>query len=607
MVNRGASKGCITCRLRRVKCDQAKPRCGHCLRLGRECAGYGKKTTPVRFKDETTRYFGGPSSKRKRVGIESQSPLSSPSPSLSSSTTTTTTTPTSTIITIDTPPLSHYDNAIIPSPPPSRQDLAIAFFLTYATDLGRGVDSTRGFMEFVRPALASERHDSALSTAINAVAAKVWDLVGVSDLSASPTAKLQSQAVARLHTAVKDPKERSRDATVLAALVLQLYETLSAVFGQHRPDRVHRDGASALLLHRSGDAVGSKFYGSLLGNMFHSRVSMCVRGRIPFYRDEIVWLQSQVIPILPANPSSLLDVVGVSIANLQYAVCESPLPSGCALTSALKKWSQDVLHADSRLQEWLEIIPPHWFPASVRSRECGILSHTLYQGACDVYPSIQIASLWNVWRIYRLILVQVKLRLTSNLLALRSSIQPMTDNIDGLDDISENAQNIQEAQELVDSICASVPFYLGNRVDPTVFADTEDPRHTFPSYHDLPPSDEAFSRYQCSESYLSKADHARHAVLQGPWRIMSILSHLMGVVSEKRNTAVAQGLRQEQKDWMTEQFLRSLYIQRLIPSWSFNMKDCGDGAQAHDARIEASEAGCLASRIRQGLWTMDIV
>ncbi|KAH9204654.1 hypothetical protein DL95DRAFT_280686, partial [Leptodontidium sp. 2 PMI_412] len=29
--------GCLTCRKRKVKCDEAKPICGRCQRLRREC------------------------------------------------------------------------------------------------------------------------------------------------------------------------------------------------------------------------------------------------------------------------------------------------------------------------------------------------------------------------------------------------------------------------------------------------------------------------------------------------------------------------------------------------------------------------------------------
>ncbi|KAI1384831.1 uncharacterized protein F4822DRAFT_374462 [Hypoxylon trugodes] len=40
----GRSKGCNTCRKRRVKCDEAKPKCHRCLKAGFECLGYERAT-----------------------------------------------------------------------------------------------------------------------------------------------------------------------------------------------------------------------------------------------------------------------------------------------------------------------------------------------------------------------------------------------------------------------------------------------------------------------------------------------------------------------------------------------------------------------------------
>ncbi|EFQ35768.1 uncharacterized protein GLRG_10923 [Colletotrichum graminicola M1.001] len=38
--NRKARTGCITCKIRRVKCDEAKPSCNRCTAAGRRCDGY---------------------------------------------------------------------------------------------------------------------------------------------------------------------------------------------------------------------------------------------------------------------------------------------------------------------------------------------------------------------------------------------------------------------------------------------------------------------------------------------------------------------------------------------------------------------------------------
>lgn len=45
------SKGCVTCKARRVKCDETHPICNRCRKSGIDCAGY----QPIVFVDETLR------------------------------------------------------------------------------------------------------------------------------------------------------------------------------------------------------------------------------------------------------------------------------------------------------------------------------------------------------------------------------------------------------------------------------------------------------------------------------------------------------------------------------------------------------------------------
>ncbi|KAI1370687.1 hypothetical protein F4677DRAFT_347743 [Hypoxylon crocopeplum] len=49
MARKGSRKvrtGCLTCKARKVKCDEAKPHCNRCLNTGRRCDGYVSKPTP---------------------------------------------------------------------------------------------------------------------------------------------------------------------------------------------------------------------------------------------------------------------------------------------------------------------------------------------------------------------------------------------------------------------------------------------------------------------------------------------------------------------------------------------------------------------------------
>lgn len=602
MVNRGASQGCITCRQRHVKCDESKPQCKTCLRLGRECAGYGKKGLLVRFKDESGRFSGRPSHQRIRVSNRSLTKTTAATMT-TKATTKATTTPTQLA-----PSASHNYTAMLSSPSIIQQDLALSFFLTYVTGIGRNLESTRGFIEFVRPALASEHHNSALFAAVNAVATLLWVLLGHSSPSISRPTHLLNKALLRLQKAIGDPEDRGRDATVLAALVLQAYETISAVLGQHRADGTHRDGALALLLHRGPDAGGSKYHGSLLGNILHAKVSLCVREKRPFPVHWVEWVQTKVIPQVPVNPSYLLDVIGISVANLQHQFLR-PLPLQENVSYfELEEWSQCVRTLDTRLWMWQQDVPHHWHPRRIPSEKYIKSPNIVYQGACDVYPTVQIANIWSVWRIYRLLLIQIKLQLAASFRKLACDQKHAIQEDRNMDDIMDTTRHIRENQELLDSLCHSVPFYLGNRRVPAVFSDMENSELIFPSYHNLQSTDDAFLSYLESDCYVSSADHRRHVVLHGALHIMSILAYHIGLFAEARSLRLTETFGHEQKNWISEQFLRSAYLLRLIPEGpSLDTAHYDRAVETQFGDMEVSKVEAMASTIRRRLWTISIL
>ncbi|KAM0226855.1 hypothetical protein ACHAP5_012297, partial [Fusarium lateritium] len=249
MVNRGASRGCITCRKRRVKCDETKPVWKECVRLGRECTGYGKPVVRVRFLDQTARYFNRPPESTiiaKPGGAGQRSKTRENGHNYQSLRRT------------------HNHAALLRNPHPKQQDAAFAFFLTYVTDIGRSLESTRGFLEFVRPVLAAQSHKSALSAAVNATAAKLWALLTPYHIADPLPLQLHSQALVTLQQAVHGPVEQGKDGTVLAALMLQQYDTLTAVFDNHSAQDTHREGALALLTQTGSNMRTSKYRGHLL-------------------------------------------------------------------------------------------------------------------------------------------------------------------------------------------------------------------------------------------------------------------------------------------------------------------------------------------------------
>ncbi|KAH7253722.1 uncharacterized protein BKA55DRAFT_566141 [Fusarium redolens] len=570
MVNRGASRGCVTCRQRRVKCDERKPWCKACLRLGIECTGYEKRG--LKFKDETTRY-GANSNAVTRVSKRAKQ--------------------------------SSLERTIVRMPSDHPQDVAVPFFLTYVTDVGRSLESTRGFLEFVRPALASERHDSALNTAVTATSIKIWSMIGKLPSSSPLPYQLLVKALKRLHQATEEHVERGRDETVLAALVLQMHDTLSAVSGQARAHGAHREGALVLLLQRENCFKNSKYYAHLVGNLLHSRVSVFVRNRTRLPTTDLEWIETQVAPILPSNPSSSLDMIGVSIADLQHSFRDLSLAT--ELPAQHAKLLKQVNNLDIQLQVWKQNIPHSWYPQPMHSGIDLELSVQSYRGACEIYPSIQVANIWNAWRIYRLILEDIKYQLAEP--SALSAVQHF-DIENAISDCTMLwTSNEREVQDLVDSICFSIPFYLGNCNYPADILSMRSSDIIYPSFHDLPPDDEAYLRFKASDQYVSKLDHSRHVTLHGQVHAISVLSYVIDISMSSRQNRPSL-LREEQKEWIASQFIRSIYSMRPIFGGLSERrahqgtKDLKHGLEAMDT---VSIARTLAMKVKKELWTVSIL
>ncbi|KAI0406125.1 hypothetical protein F4802DRAFT_117727 [Xylaria palmicola] len=56
-VRKRTKTGCLTCRKRRIKCDEGKPTCNNCLKSKRQCEGYNQR---VIFKDPLGAFAGAP-------------------------------------------------------------------------------------------------------------------------------------------------------------------------------------------------------------------------------------------------------------------------------------------------------------------------------------------------------------------------------------------------------------------------------------------------------------------------------------------------------------------------------------------------------------------
>jgi hypothetical protein len=135
------------------------------------------------------------------------------------------------------------------------------------------------------------------------------------------------------------------------------------------------------------------------------------------------------------------------------------------------------------------------------------------------------------------------------------------------------------------------------------FADINDQQLSFPCYHDLPPTDKAFTAYRKSDHYVSRADHNRHNLIHGPIAALSVLSNLVGLFEDPCSPSLsAESGLHRQKEWIYEQFRRSLYLMRFIPR---NYLNTGVDFQDHGNETPVHKG--LAGTIRQALCTVNLL
>ncbi|PWY63689.1 hypothetical protein BO83DRAFT_156131 [Aspergillus eucalypticola CBS 122712] len=550
MVNYGRSGGCVTCRERRVKCDEAKPKCRACHRLRLQCGGYKTKYANLKFKDQSHKFHS------QSVMVRSA-----------------------------TKPTQEYSLR-----PLSEPDSAVPFYLHHYARMGRDMSSARGFYEVLIPIYCSQQQDSALSLAVSAVASQVLSLWR-HDNSPRPQVAY-AQAVQCLRRTLQDSREWGSAATILAVLSLQLFETIAAIYGLRSSTQIHHNGAvSSLPLARAGDnnEILSAYTRQFI---LHSEICSAIRQGRQLQTVASSWIRDNGLFTVPDNPSAALDAIGVSVARLQ-AQLKLEVQSGYVTLSreALSEYIAKTRQVDQQLLTWTQCVPDHWQPLRLTNGWSIDSSIPVYQSTCEIYPSCQIATIWNLWRIQRILIIKMKL----SLLDAQGELE--------CDSMPSNLQGVAELQpifqELVDGVCYSVPFYLGNLRKPLSIADFTDSTILFPSSHVLG-HNVNWNKQFSYHPQVAVEEHRRHIIAQGPWHVMSPLSRLLTFHSEEYGPPMKTLFRPGQYEWIRDQFLRVTTLLHILPADANTYSGCGSVSESFDPRDLDTMAENHASRVRQG-------
>lgn len=156
---------------------------------------------------------------------------------------------------------------------------------------------------------------------------------------------------------------------------------------------------------------------------------------------------------LPRNTASRLTPISAQVANLRRfadGIFQGYPPPRAAYVDVVLR---DANQIDFALQAWADSVSDPWLYHPATGIQYPInepREKFVYQDRMDVYEDVNIANVWNTYRTNRITTNRVILTCLD-----RQGFPPTHE-------VAQPAQ--QTIQELVDAICASVPFHIGTKM-----------------------------------------------------------------------------------------------------------------------------------------------
>jgi len=430
-------------------------------------------------------------------------------------------------------------------------------------------------MEYLLPVYSRLSYDSPLSLATSAVAmnlALMWAEKGTD----TPEARTRyTKAVSCTKTLLTDGRQNKSDEMLLAVLMLDFYDTLSRRFSNQRFLGMHQDGAVALVKYRGSENFQSNISKGLLLAVRNRLVNAAVQKKSGIVFDPDVWADGGE---MPHNSATKLDLLASELANLQVLASSLPSPrsrasnprvlsvgsedTSCSDTTFVENLLEKALDLDRRLYAWRSSTPESWEPVPIIAIDDihpTIRAAGLYDSLCDVYSSIQAAGIYNTWRCTSISLLQIVDK-------CRQALPP--GSVAAL--VINEHYATARIQSLVDGVCASVPYFLGNHLCP--YKPDQVAGVEFPQFPIGPDGSSTKPPVMDSQGYpveISQVDRMRAAASIGGWLILNSLLAILQAArpapDARPDDAPPLRLRPGQMQWILGQLKRIQNIY-LIPN-----------------------------------------
>ena len=453
MVYRGKpSAGCETCRKAKKRCGLEQPACQRCVKLKMTCSGY-RDTTSLQIQDEsetvklraerqrTKPQWKRPAHIEAPAGIPTPGSTNSDSSSSSDS---------SVDLQMPDVELSSFDSSepsdrimdiAITSPTillkPKPDDIATTYFYNQFT--------SSSHWAFMRSFAQQRKLDPCLELAIKACGMAALDNVQDIVIGKDYARSMYVEALSLLNEALRDPKRRKTDESLIAVAMLGYYENLVCDSRDSIESwKAHVSGATQLLKLR-GKAQFKTKIGRILFRETRVQILVhCIWDDLKppdFLWDLQPELEAQSEDAWYVKPQDDLTLVCINFAVLRSKIRSYEIDDATAAHQASElerdfiQWEMDTL-ASSELWRYHEIEVPD--------------SEHVWDGRVHSFTGHPGPTPWNTYRAMRIMLSR-----TQEMLCRRFQFSEA--------EREEQMQYFRKARrQLTDDICASVPVALGH-------------------------------------------------------------------------------------------------------------------------------------------------
>ncbi|TKA79206.1 hypothetical protein B0A49_03191 [Cryomyces minteri] len=341
---------------------------------------------------------------------------------------------------------------ILPTLTLSVDSQAIAFFFKNFVLPPRSSDAVRGFLEELPELYNNSSPSSPLHLAVSAVSlSTLGNSPGRRDLLQKAGATY-GRALREVNRAIQNPATATSNATLASVLLFSLYETIASSDLSMSAWLRHIEGAIALVKSRGTEQFNNPQSLSLFRAVRTQMLTSCIQRSAPVedFPGAQGWMSDKD---LTPNAANRLTAASMKVPDIRAlakkALALPKTPSNESEVLALMQASED---ADTDLRRWEETLPGLWdylTVAVVTSVPEDLENSETWSGPIHIYEDMHIASVRNNQRVSRIFCQSIIM----GCLAWLSPGKYRTD--ERLEAARYTVQN------MVDNICASVPFHLG--------------------------------------------------------------------------------------------------------------------------------------------------